>query len=137
MNIACLGWGSLIWQPRHFPAVIPWHEDGPCLPIEFARPAKDKRLTLVVLERGNPVRCLWTRMNLSGLDEARTALAEREEIPKGHIEDGLGCWRRGERGQHAHCDVIDEWATAKGLDAVIWTALPPKFGGTRGRVPTG
>jgi hypothetical protein len=37
MNIACLGWGSLIWKPCALPIASDWFNDVPELPIEFAR----------------------------------------------------------------------------------------------------
>lgn len=36
-QIAIIGWGSLVWDPRDLPIESPWHDDGPELPIEFAR----------------------------------------------------------------------------------------------------
>ncbi len=50
MKIAILGWGSLLWQPKdlQFDKGIGWSENGPMLPVEFARISKDGRLTLVI-----------------------------------------------------------------------------------------
>jgi hypothetical protein len=32
--------------------------------------------------------------------------------------------------------ALGEWATGKGIDAVVWTALKPGFPGSRGATPT-
>jgi 1-acyl-sn-glycerol-3-phosphate acyltransferase len=52
MRIAVLGWGSLIWSPGNLKIDREWHEDGPFLPIEFARVSQDGRLTLVLFPTG-------------------------------------------------------------------------------------
>jgi hypothetical protein len=48
MNIAILGWGSLVWDQRVLPTESEWNSEGPRLPIEFSRVSQDGRLTLVI-----------------------------------------------------------------------------------------
>ena len=55
MEIAVLGWGSLIWCPRELILAGEWKPDGPFLPVEFARVSQDKRLTLVLYPGTEPV----------------------------------------------------------------------------------
>ena len=79
-TIAILGWGSLIWQPKELELdkEFGWKEDGPTLPIEFARISKDGRLTLVITENGTKVPVLYALSNYQNLDEAVLNLAVRE-----------------------------------------------------------
>lgn len=132
MIIACLGWGSLIWDPRELPIQRQWFEDGPFMKIEFARHSNDDRITLVIVPEAAPVRTLWAVMDTSDLEAAREALRQREGRPG---VDKIGTWRKGENAPAAIPSIAD-WAVAHGIDAVIWTALPTKIAATDNRTPT-
>ena len=124
-NIACLGWGSLIWDPRNLPIRRYWFDDGPLIPIEFARQSKDDRITLVIAPGARPVRSLWALMDSDSLDEAREQLQLREGTEN---PDYIGNWSRK---QESPRDIpkLSEWAAARNIHSVIWTALPPGLKG--------
>lgn len=128
MRVACLGWGSLIWDPRTLPIHSRWFEDGPLVPVEFTRLSSDGRITLVVDSNAAPVRVLWALMLPTMLRTAKEALRDREGIPGNDWESRIGSWERGEAAP-ASIPELPDWARAQGLDAVIWTALGPKFRG--------
>lgn len=133
MKIACLGWGSLIWDPRTLPVRRPWFTDGPLLPIEFARHSGGDRITLVIVRGVAPVRTLWALMSVSDLETAKRELAQREGTPKRNI----GYWSPASKsGEDEVVDAMEHWAVRQGLDAVIWTALGPKFGEEIGKIPS-
>ncbi|MGD1082184.1 MAG: hypothetical protein ABR881_28030 [Candidatus Sulfotelmatobacter sp.] len=127
MKIACLGWGSLIWNPGSLPIQREWFKDGPFAPIEFTRQSPDGRMTLVIDPTASPVRLLWAHMLLPDLASAKRALKDREGITAKDWESKIGAWQRGEAAP-ANIPDLPKWADAHGLDAAIWTALPPKFG---------
>jgi hypothetical protein len=132
--IACLAWGSLVWNPRELKAVLAgeWHQDGPELPIEFARASDggEGRLTLVLVPGARPVPVLWAEMRLSDVAAAKEALRARE----GCLGAGVGSWP-GDAGRLGY-ELIQDWAQGQGLDHVIWTALGPLFDGRRGVAPS-
>jgi hypothetical protein len=122
--IVCLGWGSLIWKPGDLALKEPviWHEDGPSLPVEFARKSQNNLMTLVLMEGGPPVTLLWAEMAVHDVDAARRSLMKRERVSR--IES-IGCWPCTEPFLYA--DRIGEWARSKSITGVVWTALPPRF----------
>ena len=104
--------------------------DGPLIRVEFARQSRDGRITLVLQKKTELVRSLWALMTVDDLGAARKKLAEREGIPKKNIERHIGQWCQPNQGQsHLTIHGLVSWAECRGVDAVIWTALPPKFNG--------
>lgn len=128
VRIACLRWGSLIWDPRGLPIRRQWFEDGPFAPVEFTRKSSDGRITLVIDPDAIPVRLLWAHMVPTDLPEARQALGDREDIEEGMSSALIGSWCEGEDAPATIPD-LPTWAKTQGLDAVVWTALGPKFHG--------
>lgn len=103
-QIACLGWGSLVWDPRELSIRSAWFEDGPFIAVDFLRQSKDGRMTLVLDNSATPVRSLWAQM------------------------DATGSWSVGSPSP-VHMVDLDAWAQARGVQHVVWTALTAKFGG--------
>lgn len=136
MNIACLGWGSLIWNPGELPVRGAWNHDGPFLPVEFARESDDGRITLVITEEAKTVQTLWNLLNVSNLEEAKSVLAKREKISDKYLDRSIGFWEVTGR-QYGRCgEIIGHWAQKKGLDAVIWTNLKFGFKDSRDVMPS-
>jgi len=104
---ACLGWGSLIWEPGDLPISHEWREDGPKLPLEFARKSKDGRMTLVVCKQGTLCPTLWNTLSSPSLDEARAALARREDLPS--IKNAAFWTGSGSSGHHG-AEFVGAWA---------------------------
>lgn len=132
MSFACLGWGSLVWDTKSLPVIGAWSEDGPSLPLEFARESRDGRMTLVIVDDLPPVPTLWAGLAVSSIEEAVQALLEREGA---EWIGSIGRWPL-ERRIHRHAGEIGAWARERQLDGVVWTDLKAGFRSDRGRVPT-
>lgn len=134
LRIACLGWGSLVWDPRELPVRRHWFDDGPFAKVEFARQSNDGRITLVLTEGADFVRLLWAQMEVTELDVAREALRDREGITARDWAPLIGSWQRESPGP-ALIAELPSWASAHGIEALVWTALGPKSG-DEPRVPS-
>ncbi len=128
--IACLAWGSLEWNPGSLKVQRPWRADGPILPVEYVRQSAKNHLTLVITGSGTAVTTFWAPMTVCNLSEAIESLRERE----GTKPKNIG--RCPAQDRYPFSDVISEWAQRMDVEAVVWTALPPKFGGRDGVAPT-
>ena len=133
--IAFLGWGSLVWDPGALPIHRLWHSDGPFVRTDFLRKSSNGRLTLVLSRDASPVRSLWATYNGNDLGEARDALCDREAIPRKNIEQSIGSWSRGDVSPDCILE-LEQWATARGVTSVVWTALPPKFNAADSAAPS-
>lgn len=134
LRVACLAWGSLVWDPRDLKSALAtdWRTDGPMLPLEFARTSDSGRgrLTLVIVDGARPVPALWAEMCASDVNAAREIMRIREGCPL----KSVGSWPSDEYYGLGY-DAIDAWARQKGLDHVVWTALGPLFDGKSGFPP--
>ncbi len=122
-KFACLGWGSLIWEPGDLPISHEWRKDGPKLPLEFARKSNDGRMTLVVCKQGTVCPTLWNTLTSTSLDEAREALAKREGLP---TQKNAAFWTSSGASDHHGAELVEAWANELGFAGVVWTGLPPK-----------
>lgn len=134
MRIVCLAWGSLLWKTGPLKLASPWYPGGPELPLEFARDSDDSdELAVVLWEDAPSMPTFYAVLDTSNLTTARTMLAQREKIDADHPEwvgsipavDGSPTDAR-----------IAAWLADQSFDAVVWTALPPKFHGVEGRAPS-
>lgn len=127
-KIACLAWGSLVCDPRQLPIRREWFEDGPFVPVEFARQSDDGRITLVIDPKAEPVRVLWAHMHCANLADAQRALRDREGIRARNWLSRIGSWRTGDSPPR-DIPELPQWAEARNLNTVVWTALQVRFKG--------
>lgn len=124
----------MIWKPGVLPLAGEWYGDGPELPIEFSRVGDGGELATAICINAPAVPACWALMAVDTLDEACAALREREQIPA-ERQDGVGTLLVT-REQGRPVGLLGQWALERQVDAVIWTALPPRYMGIEGRIPS-
>lgn len=141
MRIGCLGWGSLLWDPRTLPAARSFRVDGPRLPIEFSRVALDGRVTLVIDPNAPAIPTASVTLSVTSLGAAVEGLGIRERISPARWPEWIGRQTRDGPGPYPGDTpagvraTIAEWLEAGELDAVVWTALPARGPGGATRHP--
>jgi hypothetical protein len=124
MEVAIIGWGSLIWCPGALQIKSCWHRDGPLLPIEFARISLDQRLTLVIHPGSKDQRTLWATALSQELEAARANLRDREGTSPQLIYSATAA---GEFSYGVSAEVrkaIAEWLRLhRDIDTCVWTGL--------------
>lgn len=134
MQIACIAWGSLLWKPEPLKLLSPWHAGGPELPLEFARDSDDSdELAIVLCEGAALMPTFYGLLDAADVTEARAMLAEREKIHPEHPE-WIGTMQATDG--EAKDARIAAWLALHHFDAVVWTAVPPKFSDVEGRMPS-
>ncbi|RQO79327.1 hypothetical protein DBR40_02900 [Pedobacter sp. KBW01] len=130
MKIAVLGWGSLIWDQRDLIlADNIWHENGPELPIEFARVSQGGRLTLVIKPSWEEVKVMYATSKFQDLESAIENLKSREgtKIERIGFYNFVSAEKNLRSANESIISNLISWNTRPGFDAVIWTDLPPNF----------
>lgn len=123
-KIVCIGWGSLIWQPKSFIISGTWNEDGPNLPVEFVRESSGKRITLVIDKQAKPQKTLWALMPTSEISQAIQSLKERENSQKIEFVEAT------DNTTDEIKSIIRDWLRVKNIDVAVWTGLEAKFNGS-------
>jgi hypothetical protein len=139
IKVACLGWGSLTYAPGSLRMEGKWKEDGPRLPVEFARQSIGNKITLVLCPNVRCVTSLWTWLDVYDLPSAEENLGLREYPKASHawVEENIGVWSADEQiSRGRETDAVGRWAKAREIDGVVWTNLPCKFGGVANVMPT-
>ncbi|MEM1197805.1 MAG: hypothetical protein AAGI06_00725 [Pseudomonadota bacterium] len=132
MDIAIIGWGSLIWDLEILePQVDPrWQRGaGPALPLEFSRvsPKRKKALALIVdPDHGTSCATSLVVSRRTSLEEAVADLAARERAPLERIgyASSRGIWRSNVDGV---AERFEAWFDASGFNGAVWTDLPGNF----------
>jgi hypothetical protein len=127
MIIACLGWGSLVWNPDGLPISSAWRSDGPTVPVEFTRQSDNGRITLVITDGAPEVPVLWATLAAGDIEKAKAELALREGISSRNISSSIGYWTQAAASRGPGAEAIGRWAETLGHDGVVWTALRPRF----------
>ncbi|GIW90647.1 MAG: hypothetical protein KatS3mg109_1079 [Pirellulaceae bacterium] len=128
MRIAVIGWGSLIWDPRKLRIRDGWKDDGPWLPIEFARISQRDRLTLVMHPGVKLQQTYWAISEFADLNSVRENLKTRE----GTVLQYIHSVTRNDISEDKIRDAIIKWLIAHKMDAAVWTGLPSNFREKRG-----
>lgn len=132
MDIAIIGWGSLIWDLEILESQVDprWQRGaGPVLPLEFSRVSpKRKRALALIVDPDHGTECLTSLVvsKRRSLEDAVNDLAARERAPLDRIgyASQTGSWRSAVDGLQAR---FESWLAQTGFAGAVWTDLPGNF----------
>jgi hypothetical protein len=124
MQVAVIGWGSLISSPRVLRLQSRWHRDGPRLPVEFARISRSNRLTLVIYPSSPNQQTYWAAAASEALPEVRENLREREGTPQRLIHSASADGVFSDGVPDIVKESVSAWLRQKPyLSGCVWTGL--------------
>lgn len=127
---AILAWGSLTWDPKNlkFLKNFGWQNDGPILPIEFARISNNGGLTLVITENGTPVTTYFTLVDFqTKVEDVIANLKMREGCNLRDIGYYISSKDDFFPENFKYKTEIKNWAKGVNMKNVVWTNLPEKW----------
>lgn len=132
MKIAILGWGSLLWdeRPEFDKQHEEWKFDGPNLKIEFSRVSKTRNgaLTLVLdTKNGKACQVAYALSKRKSPDDAICDVRSREGTTLKNVGFYFADNSRRQAREELVLKTIQDWASEKKIDAVIWTDLGSNF----------
>jgi len=128
MQIAIIGYGSLIWDLENIAPFVSgdWQLGvGPAMPVEFSRISskRKKALVLVIDEKlDHQCRTCVIESTRNHIEQAVSDLATRERCANDMIGFVSSCGKF-----HRPLDCATHWLERSDYDAVLWTALPGNF----------
>jgi hypothetical protein len=128
MQIAVIGWGSLISSPGALRLQTRWYRDGPSLPVEFARISGGNRLTLVIHPPSRNQQTLWAVAASDDLPQVRENLRGREgtQLRLIHTASAGGVFSDGVA--ESVKESVTAWLRQKPhLSGCVWTGLPSNW----------
>lgn len=132
MNIAILGWGSLLWdkRPEFDEQHEEWQFDGPSLKIEFSRVSKTRNgaLTLVLdTKNGKECQVAYALSKRKTPDDAICDVRSREGTTLKNVGFHFADKSRNQARDEEVLKAVQTWASKKKIDVVIWTDLENNF----------
>jgi hypothetical protein len=132
VKIAILGWGSLLWDknPEFDEQHGDWQFDGPCLKIEFSRVSQKRNgaLTLVLdTKNGKSCQVAYAFSKRKSPDDAICDVRSREGTTLKNVGFYFADNSRKKAREEEVLRTIQNWASEKKIDVVIWTDLESNF----------
>jgi hypothetical protein len=121
LDIAIIGWGSLLGKKKALNLSDYWKMDGPRLPLEFAYVSKSKSLTIALHSLSPNVQTPWASGSFDSLDAAIQTIAKLLRV---NIDE-IGFFSKDDKrfSKKISPEMEKElmnWMAEKRFDKIIW-----------------